>query len=251
MSTKLVICLAAVLCLSACPAEEDNNGADAGTDMAAANSNPAECPNSPPPTAEPCESEGLTCTYSLMCPCGPNEDFVWTCTDGQLMQPSLSCSTGSAADCPMTMPDMSTADMTAADMSAPDMAEDMAPDMEPDLPPSTRLEAHGCRYEMADDLTGNATVVITDLLAWDLGHNDFCIIVDQGTIVSWNGAFNLHPLDGGISPTEDATSPITVAGEGAANGDTVEVTLDAEGDFPYFCGVHDTVMQGVIYVDAP
>ena len=41
MSTKLVICLTAAFCLTACPAEEDNNGTDAGVDMAAANSNPA------------------------------------------------------------------------------------------------------------------------------------------------------------------------------------------------------------------
>lgn len=253
MSKMLVLCSLAALCLTACPAEEtNNNDADAG-DMGSNNGNPAECPDTPPPTAEPCNTEGLACSYLLDCPCGPREDFVWTCTGGMLTQPSLTCSTGPATSC-------ATNDMnTGGDMATPgDMGMDMpvdmntAVDMGTDMPPdmaAPRLEAHGCTYDAAMDQTGNATVVITDLLAWDLGHNDFCIKVDAGTIVTWNGNFTAHPLDGGVSPNADPTSPIEIAGSAASGVSTVDVTLTDAGDYPYYCGIHTGIMRGVIYVD--
>lgn len=253
MMKTLGVCLAAVLCLTACPAEETNNGADAGNNDPI-NSNPAECPSTPPESAGACATDGLACVYSLECPCGPRENFTWTCSGGQFVQPSLTCTTGAAASCVNNTPtDMNLPDgaMPPADMAGPpDMASppDLGVDVGVDMP-APRLEAHGCTYATALDQTGNADVVISDLIAWDLAHNNVCIRVDAGTNVTWNGNFTNHPLDGGVSPTENANSPIDIAGAGAVGDDTVVVTLTLGGDYPYFCGIHTGLMRGVVYVD--
>lgn len=119
-----------------------------------------------------------------------------------------------------------------------------------DMGDGTHLEAHGCTFETAMDMTGAATVSITDVAAWTFDHNA-CIIVDTGTEVTWTGNFNNHPLEGGVSPNDDATNPIDVAGVivNAMNGNnTAEVMFPMAGDYPYFCGLHVNSMQGVVYV---
>lgn len=119
-----------------------------------------------------------------------------------------------------------------------------------DMGDETHLEAHGCTFETAMDMTGAATVSISDISAWSFDHSA-CIIVNTGTEVTWTGNFSSHPLEGGVSPNDDATNPIDVAGVvvNAMNGNnTAEVTFLMAGDYPYFCGIHVDSMQGVVYV---
>lgn len=96
------------------------------------------------------------------------------------------------------------------------------------------------------DLTGSATVTISDISAWAIPHSA-CIIVSQGTAVTWQGNFDDHPLVGGTSPLMDPGSPITQAGS-ISGTDDATITFSATGRFPYFCDVHRTTMLGVVYV---
>jgi len=102
---------------------------------------------------------------------------------------------------------------------------------------------NGCSIDTADDHGGQATVD----LAWTLPTQE-CIIVDQGTVVTWTGDFGLHPLSGGETAATDPVSPISTSDQ---SGASASVTFDTLGDFPYFCEAHGASMQGVVYVVAP
>jgi hypothetical protein len=109
---------------------------------------------------------------------------------------------------------------------------------QPDIP------VHGCTRANATDKTSMSTVDLT----WvnPLGQLDKCIRVRTNTLVRWNGDFNFHPLEGGISPTSDAGSIITQA---SPSGGTTNITFASTGTFPFFCGIHTLTMQGVVYVE--
>ena len=98
---------------------------------------------------------------------------------------------------------------------------------------------NGCSIDLAQDMTGMATVDI----AWTNPAAD-CILVDAGTVVNWNGDFTAHPLAGGESPN-DADDLISQSDQ---TGATASVTFDTAGDYPYFCTIHTTTMLGVVYV---
>ncbi len=114
---------------------------------------------------------------------------------------------------------------------------------------------NNCTFEGAEDLTGSATVTITDSgNDWRVPHQR-CIVVDVGTTVTWEGDFGAHPLDGGrgrvgtVPQEEDPSSPIDVAGQGVGAGTpSIDVTFSAAGDFGYYCGIHISSMLGVVYV---
>jgi plastocyanin len=100
---------------------------------------------------------------------------------------------------------------------------------------------NGCDAAMATDMTSQSTVSLT----WSLPHNE-CILIKKGTKVTWTGDFQVHPLAGGITPDQDPASPITSATP--ANGQ-VSVTFANAGEYPYFCVVHTSQMEGVVYVE--
>ncbi len=100
---------------------------------------------------------------------------------------------------------------------------------------------NGCDVSIAEDFTSMSAVN----LPWDFPHQR-CVRVTAGTTVTWAGDFSFHPLEGGVSPTPDAGSPITTA---SPSGMSTTVTFTNAGDFPYFCGVHTGSMRGVIYVE--
>lgn len=112
------------------------------------------------------------------------------------------------------------------------------------------MPLNGCTMAAAMDMTGMAAVTITDISPWSVPHNA-CIIVSDGTVVTWQGNFTSHPLAGGPVGMTDAASPITMAGPGTGMMD-ISVTLAAdgaeEGIFPYYCTVHLDTMAGVIVV---
>jgi len=107
-------------------------------------------------------------------------------------------------------------------------------------------EVNGCMGDSAMDLTGSTAVTITDIDAWEVPHSA-CIIVSQGTAVTWKGDFDEHPLVGGVSPATAPGSPITQAGSTSGTADAT-ITFSATGRFPYFCDVHTNTMLGVVYV---
>jgi len=105
---------------------------------------------------------------------------------------------------------------------------------------------NGCEGSSADDETGSTAVTITNSSAWEVPHSA-CIIVSQGTAVTWKGDFDEHPLVGGVSPATNPTSPITQAGSTSGTADAT-ITFSATGRFPYFCDTHKNTMLGVVYV---
>jgi len=108
------------------------------------------------------------------------------------------------------------------------------------------FQVNNCTELTATDLTGQATVDIGEISAWGFNHSA-CIMVSEGTIVTWQGNFTTHPLGGGEAPTANAASPITIAGPGTGSSQ-VDVTFANTGDYPYYCLAHTTGMQGVLYV---
>jgi plastocyanin len=111
----------------------------------------------------------------------------------------------------------------------------------------TPTEINGCNQADAIDMTGMANVTITEVAAWVVTHSA-CIRVSANTVVTWQGNFSDHPLAGGVTPTEDATSPISMAN--ATSGSTdASVTMSSAGTYPYFCTIHREFMEGVIYVE--
>jgi plastocyanin len=99
---------------------------------------------------------------------------------------------------------------------------------------------NGCTLADATDMTAHNVVDLT----WSNPHHE-CTLIHAGATVTWTGDFAVHPLVGGITPTEDASSPITTTGP---VGNAKSVVFSQAGDYPYFCTVHLTAMQGVIYV---
>jgi len=106
-------------------------------------------------------------------------------------------------------------------------------------------EVNGCDAASAVDRRGETAVTITDIDAWGDPHSA-CIVVSQGTAVTWQGNFDTHPLVGGTSPVTSQGSPITEAD--ASGTADVTVTFNAGGLFPYFCDNHPTTMLGVVAV---
>lgn len=104
---------------------------------------------------------------------------------------------------------------------------------------------NGCDAASAEDQTAAAEVDID----WKLSTQE-CIRVSAGTTVNWNvtapSTFASHPLVGGDVSVGDEGGVISDSDQ---TGATASVTFDTPGEFPFFCTIHLTSMQGVIYVE--
>lgn len=104
---------------------------------------------------------------------------------------------------------------------------------------------NGCDQATADDQTDVAMVDID----WKLSTQE-CIRVAVGTTVNWNvtapSTFASHPLAGGDVAGGEQPGPISDSDQ---TGATASVTFDAPGEYPFFCTIHLSSMQGVIYVE--
>jgi len=105
---------------------------------------------------------------------------------------------------------------------------------------------NGCDLASAEDQTDVAMVDID----WKNPLGVTCIRVAAGTTVNWNvtapSTFGAHPLAGGESNSGSEAGPITSSDQ---TGATASVTFATAGDFPFFCEIHLSTMQGVIYVE--
>lgn len=104
---------------------------------------------------------------------------------------------------------------------------------------------NGCDQATADDETASAEVDID----WKLS-TQACIRVATGTTVNWNvtapSTFASHPLVGGTANGGEEAGAISDSDQ---TGATASVTFDAAGEYPFFCTIHLSSMQGVIYVE--
>ena len=118
---------------------------------------------------------------------------------------------------------------------------------------STPIDAHaidadpsavnGCTPATALDQTaaGAARMIATV----GLSYSPNCLRIKTGQSVTWNSAFQTHPLQGGRVGVPDATSPIG----SVSSGVTKTIAFPAAGNYGYFCIVHTTLMMGAIYVE--
>jgi len=77
-----------------------------------------------------------------------------------------------------------------------------------------------------------------------------CIRVKTGTVVTFEGSFAIHPLQGGTVTngigSADPNSPITLTNTGMS----VMFTLSNAGTVPYYCTSHAiSGMMGAIFVE--
>ena len=78
-----------------------------------------------------------------------------------------------------------------------------------------------------------------------------CIRVKTGTVVTFEGSFAIHPLQGGTVTNgiqaADPNSPITLTNTGMS----VMFTLSNAGAVPYYCTSHAiSGMMGAIFVES-
>ena len=114
---------------------------------------------------------------------------------------------------------------------------------------------NGCTLASADAQTNKPSVDITAIKGWSLPHQ-VCIKVSPGTQLSITGDFKTHPITGGDATKgkSDGSNPFTAA-ENTVNGkentsfDPDKAKLTSGSVFPYYCLVHTSQMQGVVYVE--
>jgi plastocyanin len=88
-------------------------------------------------------------------------------------------------------------------------------------------------------MTGNPEID----LDWVL-PTQACLVVSNGAMINFIGDFSLHPLSGG-SPGAPLDDDITNLDQSGPQATYIPATFGAH---PFFCTIHSTSMQGVIYV---
>jgi plastocyanin len=98
---------------------------------------------------------------------------------------------------------------------------------------------NGCDPTATTATAGNATITFPTGAAPGQ-YSPACVRIKAGSMVTWNGAFNYHPLT-----PDDAVSPIVYT----TTGTTATFTFPSAGAFAYHCDIHPSAMQGAVFVD--
>jgi plastocyanin len=113
---------------------------------------------------------------------------------------------------------------------------------------------NGCDPATAMDFTGQATATIAFGGSLGLAYSPACIKVKAGTMVTFNGDFSTHPLQGGVAtsatdtPAAPGTTPLPTTTP-MSMGTTATFTMQPAGAYGYYCAVHVSFgMQGAIFV---
>lgn len=112
---------------------------------------------------------------------------------------------------------------------------------------------NGCSRASATDRRGQRTVTIT-FRDEDLAYTPRCLLVDEGTTVTFSGNFANHPLQAGrvagftTTPDAPGTTPLPVTAIGG--GSTASFEMTPPGAYGYYCVPHATSgMVGAIFVE--
>jgi plastocyanin len=110
----------------------------------------------------------------------------------------------------------------------------------------------GCDVTALTDMTAESNVTI----GYGFSNNEFiyepkCLHICAGATVTFDEIdgtnFQIHPLQGGVSPPVDPDSPFGTLAD--PNQTTASFTLTEPGSYPYYCISHLNVgMAGVVYV---
>lgn len=93
-------------------------------------------------------------------------------------------------------------------------------------------DVHGCKRELAEDLTG---VSPANIGFGSTGYEPRCAIVQSGATVEFKGSgytFDELPIAGGVFPTVDASSPIQ--NPSPSTSSTATFILGSACSYPYF-----------------
>jgi plastocyanin len=107
-----------------------------------------------------------------------------------------------------------------------------------------------CTSETARDQTARSGPVPIEF-GGALGnrYQPDCVRIRAGQSIEWQGLFVRHALEGGVATSEtltpDPSSPIPATD----TGETLLVTFDTAGEFPYYCVPHGRIgMTGTVHV---
>jgi plastocyanin len=115
------------------------------------------------------------------------------------------------------------------------------------------VPAHGCDPAALTDMTGMASVTIeAGYIMSVFVYQPNCLLVSCSTTVTFHIAdgtsFQIHPLQGGVSPTADPESPFGFVNDAMLMEKSFE--LAERGSYPYYCTAHASVgMAGAVYVE--
>jgi plastocyanin len=109
---------------------------------------------------------------------------------------------------------------------------------------------NACDPATATDLTGMASTTIAFGGATGDMYTPPCIKVSVGTVVTFNGDFTTHPLQGGVvagvTATPDASGPLAMV---TSAGMTAPFAMSVAGSYGFYCTVHWPLgMKGAIFV---
>lgn len=114
---------------------------------------------------------------------------------------------------------------------------------------------NGCNPATAMDLTGQTTATIAFGGSIGLAYSPACIKVKVGTMVTFNGDFSSHPLQGGVAtistatPAASGTTPLPTTTP-LSTGMTQTFTMQPAGNYGFYCEFHVLLgMQGAIFVE--
>jgi plastocyanin len=110
----------------------------------------------------------------------------------------------------------------------------------PGVPTSTRTPAPGGQTEMVQIGTGGGMVFV------DQKSGTSTTTIHVGDTVQWVWVNGFHSTTSGTC--SGACTPDGVWNSGAGSGMTFSHTFTQAGTFPYFCMVHQALMQGMVVV---
>ena len=141
--------------------------------------------------------------------------------------------------------DAGTVDAGAEDAGAEDAGADAgAPDAGPVV--------NGCTVGSATDRRGQSAVTIV-FRDEDQAYTPRCLLVDEGTTVTFSGNFAEHPLQAGeviagVPTPTTAGTPLPTSPRGG--GTTASFVMSPPGTYGYYCVPHATFgMVGTIFVE--
>ena len=180
----------------------------------------------------------VECVTGAQCPSGvclANACQAPSCTDGVKngTETDLDCGGGTCPACALTKVCTAASDCTSGVCTG-----------------NVCSQINGCDLSTATDLTAVTTTTVAFGGALGLNYVPKCIKVHTSTLVTFNGSFSAHPLQGGVVVggvgTPASSGPFATL---TNTGTTSDFTMTSTGTFPYYCTAHaGSGMTGAVFV---
>jgi plastocyanin len=112
------------------------------------------------------------------------------------------------------------------------------------------VQINGCDATNTVVMTGVPSVTVDFGGMTGTAYSPACLRVSMGTVVTFNGNFSFHPLQGGevinMVGTPASSGPFATL---TSNGMSANFTMSSTGTFPYYCTMHvASGMMGTVFV---